>query len=435
MNSAAASPLATDPIIASTAPLEEIAAPLRQTQSGAGELVCDNGLAVTAARESAPAGAFSAGTDREDEKTLVDARVSSAHITNVLNERTANDRLKDKLHGLRQLDGSDVPVMQDQMDVTSGVAMQTKVQKQMFEKWGETLAMDFTHGTNNLGYQLVCGVDTQHTKHEGRDGDDEQAAVTTAKRDQTKPDEMNDRVKSEGIVLDLVATIDPKLWQFSGSWIDDRKWLEQNWRKVPSVVGLFAQETSTCGKMPNAIQDRHRELANEIIGKFTSSRLRSEFVTQSGNGLIMFDNIVGGIGTGWLNDSCIDFCLEAMATPERNCYVLSLLTGAVGWPKTPKESLGNFKFIVHTDSMPNVKMVVDPIEWVESPEQPDATSCGAMIVALAYNFITGKMDIQTYSISNNDVKVMRLRMLWVIMHCSQERTLSNVDAAKVDKIH
>ncbi|KAG6617835.1 Glutamine synthetase [Phytophthora cinnamomi] len=87
------------------------------------------------------------------------------------------------------------------------------------------------------------------------------------------------------------------------------------------------------------------------------------------------------------------------------------------------------------DSMPNVKMVVDPIEWVESPEQPDATSCGAMIVALAYNFITGKMDIQTYSISNNDVKVMRLRMLWVIMHCSQERTLSNVDAAKVDKIH
>jgi hypothetical protein len=32
--------------------------------------------------------------------------------------------------------------------------MQTKVQKIMFDHWGETLAMDFIHGTNNLGYHL-----------------------------------------------------------------------------------------------------------------------------------------------------------------------------------------------------------------------------------------------------------------------------------------
>ncbi|ETL81126.1 hypothetical protein F441_17141 [Phytophthora nicotianae CJ01A1] len=25
----------------------------------------------------------------------------------------------------------------------------------MFERWGETLAMDFTHGANNLGYHLA----------------------------------------------------------------------------------------------------------------------------------------------------------------------------------------------------------------------------------------------------------------------------------------
>ncbi|ETN16741.1 hypothetical protein PPTG_21772 [Phytophthora nicotianae INRA-310] len=40
------------------------------------------------------------------------------------------------------------------MDVPGGVVIQTKVQKLMFERWGETLAMDFTHGTNNLGYHL-----------------------------------------------------------------------------------------------------------------------------------------------------------------------------------------------------------------------------------------------------------------------------------------
>ncbi|ETI29882.1 hypothetical protein F441_23032 [Phytophthora nicotianae CJ01A1] len=50
-----------------------------------------------------------------------------------------------------QLKGNDVLV---QMDITCGIAMQTKAQKLIVERWGETLAMDFTHGTNSLGYHL-----------------------------------------------------------------------------------------------------------------------------------------------------------------------------------------------------------------------------------------------------------------------------------------
>ncbi|KAG3225886.1 hypothetical protein PC129_g3537 [Phytophthora cactorum] len=61
------------------------------------------------------------------------------------------------------LDDSDVLVMQDQMDVTCGIVMQMKVQKLMFAKWDETLAMDFTHGTNNLGYHLGSLVVTTAT--------------------------------------------------------------------------------------------------------------------------------------------------------------------------------------------------------------------------------------------------------------------------------
>lgn len=71
-----------------------------------------------------------------------------------MGQDSAEDRLKDMLHALRQLEGSDVLVLQDQIDVICGVVMQTKVQKLMFEGWGETLAMDFTQGTNNLGYHL-----------------------------------------------------------------------------------------------------------------------------------------------------------------------------------------------------------------------------------------------------------------------------------------
>lgn len=71
-----------------------------------------------------------------------------------MEQASAEDHLKDMLHALRQLDGSDVLVIQDQMDVTSNIDMQTKVQKLTFEQWGKTLAMDFTHGMNNPEYHL-----------------------------------------------------------------------------------------------------------------------------------------------------------------------------------------------------------------------------------------------------------------------------------------
>ncbi|KAG6580146.1 Zinc finger SWIM domain-containing protein 3 [Phytophthora cinnamomi] len=122
--------------------------------------------------------------DLEDVKTLADASVSSKHITNFLNERigckitpqqtrnlicsimghgAAEARLKDLLQAIRQSDGSDVLVIQDQMDVTCGIVKQTKVQKLMFERWGDTITMDFTHGTNNLGYHLGSLVVTTAT--------------------------------------------------------------------------------------------------------------------------------------------------------------------------------------------------------------------------------------------------------------------------------
>ncbi|KAG6945749.1 hypothetical protein JG688_00016410, partial [Phytophthora aleatoria] len=100
--------------------------------------------------------------DREDVKTLADARASSKQITNFLNERigeesefeSAEECLKNMLHALVQIESSNVLVIQDEMDVTCGIVVQTKLQKLMLERWGETLAMDFTHGTNNLGYHL-----------------------------------------------------------------------------------------------------------------------------------------------------------------------------------------------------------------------------------------------------------------------------------------
>ncbi|ETL39323.1 hypothetical protein L916_09318, partial [Phytophthora nicotianae] len=46
-------------------------------------------------------------------------------------------------------------VIHDQMGVRCTIVVQNATQKLAFKNWGETLAMDWTHGTNNVGYHLA----------------------------------------------------------------------------------------------------------------------------------------------------------------------------------------------------------------------------------------------------------------------------------------
>ncbi|KAE9077073.1 hypothetical protein PF007_g24384 [Phytophthora fragariae] len=93
--------------------------------------------------------------------------VSSQVIRNVLRRMHGNssaaERLKNLLHELKQVDGSDVLVIQDDLEITCGIVIQTRVQKLACEQWGENLTLNFTHGTNNLGYHLGSFVATGPT--------------------------------------------------------------------------------------------------------------------------------------------------------------------------------------------------------------------------------------------------------------------------------
>ncbi|RLN56452.1 hypothetical protein BBJ28_00022527 [Nothophytophthora sp. Chile5] len=76
---------------------------------------------------------------------------------------SAQERLKDLLHSLKQIEDSEVLLIQDDLGITCGVVIQTGVQKMFFEHWGENIALDFTHGTNNLGFHLGSFVVTGPT--------------------------------------------------------------------------------------------------------------------------------------------------------------------------------------------------------------------------------------------------------------------------------
>ncbi|KAF4139237.1 hypothetical protein GN958_ATG11597 [Phytophthora infestans] len=80
------------------------------------------------------------------------------------------------------------------------------------------------------------------------------------------------------------------------------------------------------------------------------------------------------------------------------------------------------------------KLIIDPIEWIEAQQQPDGASCGVLVVAQAHNYLFGNVEQQNYGVSNRDIKVTRLGMLWVIMNLNKENILSSSDALKTKKI-
>ncbi|POM78646.1 Hypothetical protein PHPALM_3801 [Phytophthora palmivora] len=212
---------------------------------------------------------------------------------------------------------------------------------------------------------------------------------------------------------------------------------------------------------------------------FASTPLSLEFATQSGKGLIAFDNIVGGLCRGWLNDNPVDFCLEALNSVEKQYYVLSSLTSVVGWPSTPITAT---KIIVHPmnlksnhwgviiaklryieavhkmgvhiymyeplideeyhddmeiewDGITNKEGEVVKEEWVNAPQQPDFESCGVLVVSQAYSYVTENLQWQYSNVFKTNVKVMILQMLWMVLCNSRKRRLARSTVDKTKEIN
>ncbi|KAG1713390.1 hypothetical protein DVH05_001177 [Phytophthora capsici] len=344
-----------------------------------------------------------------------------------------------------------------------------------------------------------------------------EAAISTTRKEQREPDKLDSHVSQQGIVLDIVATIDPKLWKFCSryvnaasdfyrvkaktkSWVEDRKWLERNWVKVDSDIDLFAKETKTWGVTRETVCNRHQALANEVISEFSDCRLRSEYVTKCGKVTIRFEDVVGSVCRGWLSDSSVEFFLSEIAASTEGCCVVSSLLWQIGWSAAPRAQLRDYKFVVHPvnlkashwgviivnlrvlngqihvrphmyeplindfyhnemetiwegsknenmeglrgfierwneSSNPDCVLKIDPVSWVDAPQQPDSSSCGVLVIAHAHSVITGNADLHCYKISKSDVDVMRLRMLWLLLLQSRERRMSKADADTAAKIH
>lgn len=55
------------------------------------------------------------------------------------------------------------------------------------------------------------------------------------------------------------------------------------------------------------------------------------------------------------------------------------------------------------------------MEWVLHPKQPDGSSCGMMVIAQVSSHLGKTFAFQQHDITSEYVRVMRLRLLWMIM--------------------
>ncbi|KAG3106102.1 hypothetical protein PI124_g13189 [Phytophthora idaei] len=57
------------------------------------------------------------------------------------------------------------------------------------------------------------------------------------------------------------------------------------------------------------------------------------------------------------------------------------------------------------------QLAIGPVEWIETLQQPDAVSCGVLVVAQVNSYLTEGMQLQEYNVLKRDVSVMRPNVL------------------------
>jgi hypothetical protein len=84
--------------------------------------------------------------------------LTSQQIRNLINSRLGNDgveaRLKAIISKFIEPDRNTCLLIQDEWGLTCGIVLQNSAQKEIFRRWGDTLVLDWTHNTNNIGFYL-----------------------------------------------------------------------------------------------------------------------------------------------------------------------------------------------------------------------------------------------------------------------------------------
>ncbi|KAF4131499.1 hypothetical protein GN958_ATG19299 [Phytophthora infestans] len=84
--------------------------------------------------------------------------ISTQQVRNLMNARLGHSSAEKRLNGVlsefASTEGNECVLLQGEYDQTIGIVMQTKAQRDIFARWGDTLSLDWTHNCTNLGFYV-----------------------------------------------------------------------------------------------------------------------------------------------------------------------------------------------------------------------------------------------------------------------------------------
>ncbi|POM80561.1 Hypothetical protein PHPALM_1582 [Phytophthora palmivora] len=276
------------------------------------------------------------------------------------------------------------------------------------------------------------------------------------------------------------------------AWLDDLNWLESTkWSEICAHPELFDEETDCAGIMPDLVSANHQQLAHDIVNVLSKACMSSTFGLPSGDGMVTVENLVGMVARDrMLSDVILNFGIRCICDSIGSCYALDtfapiivlLSSGPTGITTyndmvTPAQ-LNNIHWVViivdlayqtgaptvtpyfyepmcstaynstmesvykctvtgflkswHDISMPGEPYpVVRNGRWIDGPKQPDGTSCGVLVIAQVYSMLKNNMHFTRVIVTDDEVTIMRLRIMWMIINHPWENTSRNKVAKAV----
>ncbi|GMF51818.1 unnamed protein product [Phytophthora fragariaefolia] len=256
----------------------------------------------------------------------------------------------------------------------------------------------------------------------------------------------------------------------------DVEWLQSTkWEDISATPELFNEETDSDDLTPSTAGQKHRDLASEVVKVFDGVCLGSQFRLTTGESALKVDNLVGMLARDqMLSDLMIDFSIRCICSTLGDCYALDSFAPDLGSPPPPTTPISSFHYVVmpvhlngihwgiiivriaymlqnpsitpyyyeplcgssyratmediynktvvtflrdwHRSTLP---MTEYPVEkngvWLNAPKQPDGTSCGVLCIAQVYSILKDSFSLANAIVTQDDVAVMRLRIMWMIM--------------------
>ncbi|KAF1781383.1 hypothetical protein GQ600_9588 [Phytophthora cactorum] len=234
------------------------------------------------------------------------------------------------------------------------------------------------------------------------------------------------------------------------NWKSDVSWLKDDWSASCGVnIESFAAEVGARGMSGEQKRQLHCRLAHDFVEQYNTACLQSHYSMPSTRITTYFWEIVGYLaGNKWMNDSTVNYAIQAITGPRTDVRVLSSHVLRSGFPKRKQtQKLSEVTSVILPVNHKNIHwtLIIVTVNYTRARMigvhfyDPLAGRPYKMGLECIWRdkfwsfihrwhketlwrhdhrysvFIQGHGQFELQEVTKDVVKVMRLRILWVIL--------------------